>query len=88
MLRTVDAASTGAVDPNEIESLLRVSPDSKGQRVFAGQLDVPSLNMLGQRIGVIPEDVRRIQLGPVEAYFTCHPNDGQTRVWHIRSRLE
>jgi hypothetical protein len=71
---------------DEIESLLRVSPESKGKRIFAGQIDAGSLNVLHRRMGVIPEDVRHLRIGPIEAYFTCHPLDQQTRVWHLRLR--
>lgn len=71
---------------NEADSLLRVDPGKKGQAWFAGQLPTMTLDVLKDRKGVIPEDIRVMQLGPIAVYFECFPLDCLVNVWHVRLR--
>jgi hypothetical protein len=71
---------------NEIDVLLRRFPESKGRKLYAGQLDDEVMAALTERMNVIPEDIRYVAMGPVEAFYTCHPEDRQTRLWILRAR--
>lgn len=73
-----------AVD--EVDSLLRVKPEHKGQSWFAGQLDSETLDILGARMGAIPEIIQVMQLGPVEVFFTSHVLDCRVHVWRLQLR--
>lgn len=71
---------------HEIDQLLRVSPSQKGELVYAGQLSNRLLDNLLDRKNEIPEIVRRMRLGPLEAIFTGHEEDGRAIVWCIQLR--
>jgi hypothetical protein len=73
-----------AAAANEIDQLLRFDPSRKGNRIYAGMLDPASLDLLADRIGMIPEDVRWLKLGPLEVFFSADESDRQARVWQVR----
>ncbi len=71
---------------HEIDELLRVNPGSKGKQIFAGQLPPGVLDKLFDRMSFIPEIVRQIRVGPMEAVFTDHEEDGRVNLWFIKLR--
>ena len=71
---------------HEIDQLLRVTPSTKGERVFAGQLSELILTHLFDRKGSIPEISRRIRFGPIVAYFADQEEDGRAIVWCLQLR--
>lgn len=73
-----------AAAANEIDQLLRFDPGRKGTRIYAGMLDAESLDLLADRIGMIPEDIRWLKLGPLEDFFSADVSDRQARVWQVR----
>ncbi|HVJ69588.1 MAG TPA: hypothetical protein VM510_16545 [Caulifigura sp.] len=71
---------------NEVDWLLAVKPEAKGKQLYAGQLASELIDMLMERVGVIPESIRQVQLGPVQAYFTYDALDCIVRILHVEMR--
>jgi hypothetical protein len=71
---------------NEIDQLLSLGPASKGTPFALPVLDESSTRLIQQRAASLPEDLRWLRCGPLEAFFTAHEDDCMAIVLHVRPR--
>jgi hypothetical protein len=70
----------------EVDELLAVAPHQKGSPFGLAQLSPNSGEELLARISPLPEDLRQLRLGPVEAYFVVLEDDRKVIVYYAKLR--
>jgi hypothetical protein len=71
---------------NEMDQLLRINPASKGKPYALAILDEETIQLICDRTIQLPEDLRVLRLGPLEALFEPREQDRMALVLHVRLR--
>jgi hypothetical protein len=73
---------------NEIDQLLVVGPASKGQPSALARLDEEAIRIIAERATVLPEDLRWVCCGPLEAFFVAREDDCMAIVLLVQLRSQ
>lgn len=72
----------------EVDELLRFDPSRKGRSYALSVLDEAEVELLEDRTGELPEDLRMIRCGPLEVFFVAREADGMAIVYLVTPRTD